>query len=393
MRQLSNIERERLGIFIEKGIETALIQPTYTGLKKSILDATSPVRRFLETYQIHNYDIQRQGPENKVLIPVNFIDERGIHQSNASLYRPHSKNGDPRIWFSGMPDFVNADDIISLFIIEGTIYIINITRTPVESLLYNEKNNILIELIGSSHEAISEIARELLEKLKIIAKSGPHRTINNSDTGVGETLENLLGIPKNSSKTPDYKGIELKTHRSSRTANRVNLFAQVANWSLSKFKSSREILENFGYYRDNTLKLYCEVSTRVRNSQGLKFLLDMKNDLLIENSNNSNIGDFAVWELKKLHNRLETKHKETFWIKSANSFHEGIEYFDYKSINHTRRPIASQFDLLIGQGDITMDHLIKIKSNNQVSEKGPLFKIKKNNINLLFPSTIEYNLN
>ena len=114
---------------------------------------------------------------------------------------------------------------------------------------------------------------------------------------------------------------------------------------------------------------------------------------LIENSNNSNIGDFAVWELKKLHNRLETKHKETFWIKSANSFNEGIEYFDYKSINHTRRPIASQFDLLIGQGDITMDHLIKIKSNNQVSEKGPLFKIKKNNINLLFPSTIEYNLN
>lgn len=51
-------------------------------------------------------------------------------------------------------------------------------------------------------------AEELLEKLKEIHKRGFIPSITPGDSGVGDTLENALGIHRNNSKNPDYKGIE-----------------------------------------------------------------------------------------------------------------------------------------------------------------------------------------
>lgn len=44
-------------------------------------------------------------------------------------------------------------------------------------------------------------------------------------------------------------------------------------------------------------------------------------------------------------------------------------------VEHTRSPIVSQFDLLVHQGIITLDHLIKRNQKGKVIKKGPLFKI------------------
>ena len=77
--------------------------------------------------------------------------------------------------------------------------------------------------------------------LKKIA-GNPIPSMVNADTSVGRTLETALGIDINSSKLPDYKGIELKSFRANK-GNRKNLFAQVPNWKISKFKRSAEIWE------------------------------------------------------------------------------------------------------------------------------------------------------
>ncbi len=212
-----------------------------------------------------------------------------------------------------------------------------------------------------------------------------------ADTAIGRTLETLLGIDINSSKKPDYKGIELKSYRDKR-GNRKNLFAQVPDWNLSKFKNSAEILDAFGYDRGEDFKLYCTVSSLVRNSQGLKLKMDTDINQLIENSNKSNIGDFVVWGLETLHNRLLEKHNETFWIAADSISINGLEHFQYKKVEHTKKPIVSQFDILIEQGIITLDHLIKRKSAGSVVEKGPLFKIKPNALGLLFPPSQLYSL-
>ena len=391
MRQLTSIEIDRIKILTENSVELCLIEPTETGLVKSIMDATGSVRNFLKSKKIHDFGLQNQGQESKVLIPSKLIDTDKNINSLASLYRPNTKNGDPRIWFKGLGNYSRANDILGIIEFEGTLYVLNITQIDLEKLLNSTINNPLKELIGEINHISNEVDDELLILLNKIASQGPVPAMLKADTAIGRTLETLLGIDINSSKKPDYKGIELKSYRDKK-GNRKNLFAQVPDWSLSKFKSSAEILDNFGYSRGEDFKLYCTVSALVRNSQGLTLKLDSKINQLLENSDKANIGDFIAWNLETLHNRLLEKHNETFWIAADSIIIGNKEHFQFKKVEHTRKPIVTQFDILLEQGIITLDHLIKRKPTGSVVAKGPIFKIKPNSLDLLFPPSQTYTL-
>ena len=104
-------------------------------------------------------------------------------------------------------------------------------------------------------------------------------------------------------------------------------------------------------------------------------------------------GDVAVWPINTLKNRLLEKHRETFWIK-ANAIRKGEdEYYELISVIHTKSPLVNQLIPLLEAGAITMDHLIKRSGcTGRVSEKGPLFKIKPQDLPLLFPEPKEYRL-
>lgn len=391
MRQLTSIEIDRIKILTENSVELCLIEPTETGLVKSIMDATGSVRNFLKSKKIQDFGLQNQGQESKVLIPSKLIDTDKNINSLASLYRPNTKNGDPRIWFKGLGNYSRANDILGIIEFEGTLYVLNITQIDLEKLLNSTINNPLKELIEEINHISNEVADELLILLNKIASQGPVPAMLKADTAIGRTLETLLGIDINSSKKPDYKGIELKSYRDKK-GNRKNLFAQVPDWSLSKFKSSAEILDNFGYSRGEDFKLYCTVSALVRNSQGLTLKLDSKINQLLENSDKANIGDFIAWNLETLHNRLLEKHNETFWIAADSIIIGNKEHFQFKKVEHTRKPIVTQFDILLEQGIITLDHLIKRNSTGKVIDKGPIFKIKPNALELLFPPSQSYSL-
>ena len=391
MRKLTEIENAKLALLTKNQVSITLIEPTVTGLKKSIMDATGSVRSFLKSENIHDYDLQNQGPASKVLLPAVIHTGYRIVKSNASLYRPLTKNGDPRIWFYGLTKFADPNDLVAIVNFEDELQVFNLSKLDVESLINSSIQNPFQDLINAIRSNENKVAFELLAMLKKIACAGPIPSMIDADTSVGRTLETALGIDINSSKQPDYKGIELKSFRNSRT-NRKNLFAQVPDWKLSKFKSSTEILDNFGYEREEDFKLYCTVSAITRNSQGLNLRIDNDIKQLIENSEKPEIGDFVVWTLDKLHNRLKSKHKETFWVEAESTRINDREYFQYKLVEHTKKPIISQFDLLIEQGIITRDHLIKRNSKGKVVEKGPLFKIKPKGIELLFPPSDSYNL-
>jgi hypothetical protein len=391
MRHLNTFETNRIKELTENSIETTLIEPTKNGLQKSIMDATGSVRLYLKENNIHDFQLQKQGPEHKRLIRAFLIEKNSLIKSEASLYRPNTKKGDPRIWFKNLPSYASPNDILGINAYDNTLYVINITRLDIKALLNSQTSNPLKDFINQIASQINSIAEELLYKLKKIALRGPIPADLQADTAVGRTLERILDLKINSSKKPDYKGIELKSFRDGKD-NRKTLFAQVPDWSSSKFKSSAEILKNFGYDRHEDFKLYCTVSSLKRNSQGLKLSIDNKNNWLVEDSDNPKIKDFAIWRFEVLHKRLLEKHNETFWISAKSVQLEGKEYFIYSKVQHTKKPIVPQFDILLEQGDITLDHLIKKASNGKVVEKGPLFKIKPNSLSLLFPPSIEYKL-
>lgn len=387
MRDLTEIELIRLNEFTKNDIEFALIEPTATGLKKSIMDATDPIRLHLNKHNIHNYDQQTQGPGYKVMISAYLLTIGQPLPAIASLYRPISKKGDPRIWFTGLKKYANPNDIIAILIFQKKFYLINITRIDLVKVLSNQQSHIY-KLFKEINNDSNVIANELLDKLRNIAQRGLIAADLDADTAIGRTLERLLDIPINSSKQPDYKGIEIKSFRSNKV-NRKNLFAQVPEWKESICKSSAEVLHQHGYHRKDDFKLYCTVSTQNKNSQGLSLKLDLDKGRLYEFAYDE-ANWFIVWDLKKLHERLLEKHNETFWIEAKSKRINGQEYFEFISVTHTKKPISAQFDVLLQLGHITLDHLIKKDSNGKVVEKGPLFKISSRGIDLLFPPNVKY---
>lgn len=391
MRPLSEIEILRIKTLTENSVEFTLIEPTKTGLLKSILDATGLVRMYLKNHGIHDYAAQGKGPSNRVYIKCNLIERYSLVKSLASLYRPETKNGDPRIWFKFLGDYCNPNDMLAIIAFQQELYIVNLTSIDVEILIATDTQNPLKEIVNDIRRVANKVTDELLKKLREIAARGPIKSLLNADTAIGRTLETLLGIQINSSKTPDYNGIELKSYRDKK-GNRKNLFAQVADWEISKLKSSAEVLDAFGYARGSDFKLYCTVSTLKRNAQGLILKLDGNVKQLIENSDKNDLGDCVVWKLDTLHKRLVEKHNETFWIAADSTSIDGHEHFLFSKVEHTRKPIVSQFDILLEQGIITVDHLIKRKQIGNVSEKGPLFKIKPDAVGLLFPPSNTYDL-
>ena len=383
-RPLDKSESSKLTKLSEAGLECSLIYLTETGLRKSILDATAPVRELLRHSGVHNYDQQAQGTSKKVMHRGTLFDEMGgAVDINISLYRPETKKGDPRIWPYELKKFAQANDVFAMFIHERRIYLQNLTIDPIVDLDGGISD--LDNFLSSLKVDYDRIANELLAKLRDLAANGPLEAVCEGDTAIGRTIESALGIAINSSKNPDYKGIELKAKRS-RSATRSNLFAQVPNWKLSQFGSAREMVEQIGYDIDGGIrKLYCTVSTSKANTQGLVLDLDLDRKRLdelqqIDKQRNA----VCMWQLEKLHERLNEKHAETFWIK-ANEIKRGTaKLFQLESIKHTRRPSNNQFDRLIGSGEITVDHLIKKTPKGKVTEKGPLFKIRGSSIAELF---------
>lgn len=363
-----------------KGIDYGLLSITQTGLDKSIMDAVGSLRAYFKDHQYHNYDEQLQGTDFKVLNPcVLAISDNDAQNQKVSLYRPETKKGDPRIWIYGLKSCAQSGDEIALIVDKGILYVFNISKLDLSE---NQQLNQII----NDYEAV---AQELLEKLQLLSHQGALKAIKSGDTAIGMTIEHALGIPANSSPFPDYKGIELKSSRLNKASNRTNLFAQVPDWSISTLKSSQQIVDKYGYERDGDLKLYCTLTTQKYNSQGLGFEVDFNNDLL--NEVHEQDGSVVSWLGQTLRNKLLEKHRETFWIKADTHTISGDEYFTLKSVTHTKNPLASQFLLLMEQQIITMDHLIKRKDmTGGAREKGPLFKIKPQHLELLFPEPKEY---
>jgi hypothetical protein len=389
LRPLSDLEVKRLGVLTNAGLRVGLLQPTGTALEKSIIDAIEPFRDLLVVTGVHNFATQAQGQAYKVRYPARLLVGDNWVECTASLYRPETKLGDPRVWFAGIKELVGANNILAVVPALGHLNLINLTRDALELRLDSEA---LAELLETG-PTIDAVAQELLRKLKAIALRGPVPAIGHGDTTIGMTLENLLGLPPNSSKKPDYKGIELKVSRKKpgkKQQNRVTLFAQVAEWGLSGCKSSAAILDLFGYPVDGVFKLSCQVCASTFNSQGLRIKVDDNAGLMIETSKIRD--NVAVWRLEKLRQRLREKHSATFWVAGQSSIVDGKEHFTFSSVEYTRDPLTENFGALLNSDVVTLDHLIRRYEDGSVTEKGPLFRIHPRDLGLLFPSPQSFSL-
>lgn len=397
MREFNAFEAKNVKFLVDKQISYATIQITQTGINKSTLDATAPVRAFFVEKKIHNFERQQQGEENKRFIKSYILTDFTIYETKTSIYRPYTKNGDPRMWVYGLKQFVNPDDIFGIFVYNQCFYIINFTQIDIEKAYKSILANPVKDLVNSLFGFATLVSNELLGLIKDKMSDWIPTTVL-ADTGVGREVEAQLGIKMNPAKTPDYKGIELKSKRE-KAKVRSNLFTQAPNWALSKLKSTNEIVNRYGYIpEDYTHKcLHVTLSALRPNAQGLGLNVEYAKNWLEANEYAripkegvyKKLNDVTVWQLMDLHNRLLTKHRETFWIDVDTRIISDREYFRVLSIDHTKNPIPSQFDILLEQGKITVDFLLCRDSGGDTYS----FKVGKKDRALLFPQSETYIIN
>lgn len=389
MRPFNSFEQKNLKFLVNHNVKFTQVEVTQTGLKKSILDSTVPMRAYFLENGIHNYEEQEQGQEHKAFYQAIILTETSIKETKATFYRPNTKKGDPRMWIYGLGSFSEGSDIHVLFKHEDALCSVNITHVNIEKCFNSPIITPLQEIIKAIYVLSNVVSEELLARFRSVKDQWFESEVA-ADTGIGRTIESFLGISMNSDKTPDYKGIELKSHRDKRSSKKNVLFTQTPDWDISALKSGKQIVEKYGYYNVDGKKTYQNtVQCTPPNSQFLFLNVNQPDERLELQAHLKRLEDVAAWRLMKLHQRLLTKHHETFWIEVENEKNDGKEYFRYKQIEHTKNPNVGQFDVLIEQNIITVDLLLCRPSGHGDTYS---FKIKKKGMPLLFPENVIYNL-
>jgi hypothetical protein len=393
-RPIDEVIRVLAGI----GVEAGYLVPTETGLDNSILDAHSQLKDYFRREGLHDYEAQGRGVGGKVVLQGWFVGAGDLVGTQVSLYRPDSKKGDPRIWMRGLPRHAAPGNLLALVVHDGQLYLANTSAPGVLDTASDPPSPCggVWRAIAARNDAP---AFDLLDKLRGVAAKGFIPSLRTGPTGVGMTLETMLGIAANSSRSPDYRGIEIKASRvnaRSGSQQRVTLFSKVPDWTNSAIPSAVSLLQGYGYYRDGRRQLYCSMNDKP-NTLGL-FLSVGDEKLHAMHKKAASSSKVVQWGMDGLREALSQKHQQTFWVKAnARRTADGNEEFKYVSVRHTRAPLVSNLDSLFEMGRIEVDFLLHLMERGagqkpRARDHGYLFKMAPRDMPLLFPPSVHHDL-
>jgi len=140
-------------------------------------------------------------------------------------------------------------------------------------------------------------------------------------TGIGYTLETLLGITENNDAHPDIDGAELKAHRT-KGGSMITLFTfNNKAWKMPPL----DAIKKYGSLdRDGRQGLYYTMSL-IPNSAGL-FLDVGKVEISVRHISGEVI---ATWKLKNLAERFMQKIPSLLLVSTFTEERDDIEYFHY----------------------------------------------------------------
>ncbi len=178
------------------------------------------------------------------------------------------------------------------------------------------------------------------------------------------------------------------------TDNEITIYEPI-----DKEKVKAQILEIRGYrvMLDSDIAMYFCVETKALNramKRNIKrFPEDFCFQLMREEYREILRCQSGTLELEQgKYSKLLLKHHETFWVKAQSEDRDGREYFRYDKVLHTKKPNASLLAPLIESGKITLDLAAHFEEDGKWRDHGMLFKMKPEDIKLLFGDPIEYDL-
>ncbi|PEB69603.1 hypothetical protein COJ38_21895 [Bacillus cereus] len=234
--------------------------------------------------------------------------------------------------------------------------------------------------------------KELIEFIESKKEDGYVKTLKKGDTGVGFTFESMLGISANASKSPDYKGIELKCSRSKQekhkrksSTGKQTLFTLIPNWG--HLGNRKALVEQHGYddIERNRKGLYCTIKV-VPNSYEFYLLLNREQEKISIMKHGEEV---VFYEFERLKEALENKHKESLFITAhARKDEEGEEEFLYDSAIYCNNVSFDGFLDLISENLLGLDFAIHIK-DGKARDHGFLWRLENKKYLLRLFETIQ----
>jgi len=223
---------------------------------------------------------------------------------------------------------------------------------------------------------------ELIEKLKAIKGMGYIKTHRAGTTGIGKTLEDLLGIVENNIPGPNAAMIELKSARKN-VSSMLTLFTK----SPLPRKANSVLLQRFGYEsaRGNKRKeLHTTVNARGYNQ--LKgepgFKINIQNDKV--NLINTHDEILGYWDKETLKKSFERKLPKLLYVKAEVKGRGSNEEFWFNEAWLLSGFNFDNFLSLLKEGTILVDIRIGQYPDGRSHDHGTGFRVFPDKLDLCF---------
>ena len=225
---------------------------------------------------------------------------------------------------------------------------------------------------------------DIKEKLKDIKEKGFIKSLRKDNTGIGYTLEELLGIKENNIGEPDftYNGlkVELKAQRK-KAGSRVTLSTKSPIWDPLR---DREIITKLGY-TDKKGRKALKITLKIDgfNPKGFKLKLDKSQDKLeiIHNK----FGVTCYFKFSELIEAVKVKLYENLLLVLADKEKEGEgESFHYVESNLFSDFDENNFEKLLIDGKIVWEFRMHLKESGFARDHGSGLRISRKYLGDLF---------
>jgi len=218
--------------------------------------------------------------------------------------------------------------------------------------------------------------KQMQEKLSKIKKMGYIKTLRKGPTGIGYTLETLLGIHENNISLPDLGKIELKAQRENHTGMTTLFTFNNKAWKMNPLEAIRKYGSKD---KDGRLGMYYTMGI-TPNSAGIFLYID--DEVVSVRSIDGNT--IAEWQLSEIEKRFEAKVKNVLLVKAKVEERDGIEYFLFNrakllSSGTTKAILKNQFE----NGQLLVDLRLHDKTT-MARNHGTGFRVYENNIDDLY---------
>lgn len=199
------------------------------------------------------------------------------------------------------------------------------------------------------------------------------KTHRKGDTGIGKTLEDLLGIKENNIPLPDIGEIaELKSYRKS-AKSMMTLFTLEP---LPKGGDrDRLLLDNFGYSKRNnnrSKELHSTLSCKRYNNQNLR--LSVEKDKIRVKGKNKRINIF--WNIESVKNKFNQKLPALVYVSADTKTIKNVEYFHFNEAYLLENFDFELFKKRVRVDDILVDFRMYYRPNGSVRNHGTGFRVK-----------------